>query len=119
MPTMTESSINPKAQPKGTAATSQPALPCSQITWGIIRYAGGSGHAPDEDAAAFDGWYTDRNDALAIARDWAARFPQWIVALVRSDLIWFGDGDFGTVRDRALTYRENIFKNGHHDDHHT
>jgi hypothetical protein len=88
------------------------AAPCSQITWGIIRYAAGSGLLCEDDAAGFDGWYTAREDALAIARRWAARFPQWIVALVRSDQIWFGDGDFGTVRDRALTYRENIFKNG-------
>jgi hypothetical protein len=75
-------------------------------TWGIIRYAPGSGAFPRDDAAAFDGWYSDRNDALAVARDWVARHPQWIVALVRSDLIWFGDGDFSEFRRRPLTRRE-------------
>jgi hypothetical protein len=86
--------------------------PCSQITWGIIRYAPGSGLACDEDAAGFDGWYSDRQDALDQAKDWSSRFPQWIVALVQSDQIWFGNGDFTTVRERPLTWRENAFANG-------
>jgi hypothetical protein len=81
----------------------------SQVTWGIIRYAPCSGIAPEDDAAAFDGWYADRRDALAIANDWAARYPQWIVGLVQSDLVWFGDGDFSTVADRPLTHREAGF----------
>jgi hypothetical protein len=34
------------------------------------------------------------------------RHPQWIVALVRSDLIWSGDGDFSELRRRPLTRRE-------------
>jgi hypothetical protein len=80
--------------------------PSSQVTWGIIRYAAGSGAAPEDDAAGFDGWYTDRKVAVSIARDWAARFPSWIVALVRSDLVWFGNGNFATVAARPLTQRE-------------
>jgi hypothetical protein len=40
-----------------------------QNTWDIIRYAPGSGTACDEDAAAFDGWYTDRAAAAAVMQD--------------------------------------------------
>jgi hypothetical protein len=83
--------------------------PSDQKTWGIIRYAVGSGAFPQDDAAAFDGWYTDRNDALAVAQDWVARHPQWIVGLVRSDLVWFGDGDFSKIKRRPLTKREHDF----------
>ena len=43
--------------------------PSDQQTWGIIRYAAGSGTFPQDDAAAFDGWYSLRDDALAVARD--------------------------------------------------
>jgi hypothetical protein len=43
--------------------------PSKQSSWGIIRYAPGSGAvASEDDAAAFDGWYKDRADALAIAQ---------------------------------------------------
>jgi hypothetical protein len=80
-----------------------------QESWGIIRYAPGSGRFCDEDAAAFDGWYSDREDALAIAKEWVAERPQWIVALVASNQIWFGNGDFTTVRHRPLTKREAEF----------
>jgi hypothetical protein len=80
--------------------------PSEQVTWGIIRYAGGSGPFPDTDAAAFDGWYADRADAMAVAKDWSERYPQWIVGLVRSDLIWFGNGDFSVLSDTPITYRE-------------
>jgi hypothetical protein len=80
--------------------------PSEQENWGIIRYAVGSGTFPEDDAAAFDGWYSDRNDALAVAQDWAARHPHWTVALVRSDLIWFGGCDFSKVKHRLLTGRE-------------
>jgi len=79
-----------------------------QQTWGVIRYAPGSGSFPDDDAAGFDGWYTDRADAFAVARDWVAQYPQWIIGLVRSDLIWFGNGDFSACR-RPLTKREARF----------
>jgi len=29
-------------------------------------------------------------DDDAEARDWAARYPQWIAAFMRTDLVWFG-----------------------------
>ena len=86
---------------------SKPVKPTRQTTWAIIRYAANSGTCPDEDAAAFDGWYSDREDALAVAEDWVNRYPQWIVGLVCSDQVWFGQGDFGSVRERALTAREH------------
>jgi hypothetical protein len=60
-----------------------------QETWGIIRYLPDSGAFPEDDASAFDGWYSDRTDAATVAKDWAARHPQWIVGLVCSDTIWF------------------------------
>ena len=82
--------------------------PSDQISWGIIRYAAGSGPVPADDAAAFDGWYSHRAQARMVAKDWAARHPQWIVGLVRSDLIWFGDGDFHSLRHAPITYRERL-----------
>jgi hypothetical protein len=82
-----------------------------QDTWGIIRYAAGSGNLPEDDAAAFDGWYTHREDALAIAKDMRERHPQWIVALVRADLISFGGGDFSSIK-YPLTERERKFREG-------
>ena len=80
--------------------------PSMQKSWGIVRYAGGSGNAPEEDAASFDGWYADRDDAMAVARHWADKYPQWIVGLVASDTVWFGDGDFTVVQESPLTVRE-------------
>ncbi len=71
--------------------------------------APGSGIACDEDAAGFDGWYSDRADALAVFEDWRRRFPYWIVALVQQNLAWFGDGDFHAARDRPLTPREALW----------
>jgi hypothetical protein len=65
----------------------------------------GSGSFPEDDAAGFDGWYSDRQEALAVAKDWATRFPYWIVALVRSDQIWFGEGDYSGWK-HPLTERE-------------
>ena len=82
--------------------------PSKEVSWGIIRYALGSGDFPVDDAASFDGWYTDREDALAAAKDWVARHPHWIVRLVRPDLIWFGPGDFSSFRDRPITARERM-----------
>jgi len=61
----------------------------SQLTWGIIRYAPGTGRFPDEDMAAFDGWYADRSVAVAIYKDWVERFQGWIVAVVKQDLATF------------------------------
>ena len=80
--------------------------PSNQKTWGIIRYAPGSGTFPEDDAAAFDGWYSDKQDALAVAQDWVAQHPQWIVGLVQSELVWFGNGDLTSIRNRPLTGRE-------------
>jgi len=55
--------------------------------WGIIRYAPNTGPCPEDDEAAFDGWYADRDDAKAVYRDWCQRFSRskWIVALVKQD----------------------------------
>ncbi|MDT4739256.1 DUF3987 domain-containing protein [Bradyrhizobium sp. WYCCWR 12699] len=85
--------------------------PHEQDSWGIIRYAPGSGRVPDEDVAAFDGWYSDYEDAFAIAKEWATEYPQWIVGCVQSDLVWFGNGDFATVADKPLTQREATLLN--------
>src|SRR5262249_51715487 len=85
-----------------------------QVTWGIIRYAPYSGSLPDDDAAGFDGWYSDREEALAVAESWVQEFSGWIVALVQSDRVWFGKGDFSgckqplTERERKLTVSERI-----------
>lgn len=58
-------------------------------SWGIIRYAAGSGAGPEDDCAAFDGWYSDRDDAANVYRWWCERHPHWIVALVSADDIRF------------------------------
>ena len=75
-------------------------------TWGVIRYAPGSGLLPEDDAAAFNGWYTHREDALLFAKHWAESYPQWIVALVKSDETWWGQGSFVSLRSTPLTERE-------------
>jgi hypothetical protein len=36
-----------------------------RASWEIIRYAPGTGSIPEGDAAAFGGWYADREDAKA------------------------------------------------------
>jgi hypothetical protein len=69
-------------------------VPSKEVSWGIIRYAPGSGDFPEDDAASLDGWYTNREDALAVAKDRVSRHPQWVVGPVRSAVIWFGPGDF-------------------------
>jgi hypothetical protein len=86
----------------------KPVKPVGQDTWGIIRYAPGSGSFPKDDAAAFDGWYADRKEALAVAEEWAREHSYWIVALVRSDQVWFGEGNFTNVQG-PLTKRECEF----------
>ncbi|MGA7809299.1 hypothetical protein [Bradyrhizobium sp.] len=90
----------------------QTAAPVAQQSWAVVRYAPDSGDTPEDDAAAFDGWYSDRNDAIAVASGWAASYPQWIVGIVESDLIWIGNGDFGAVQDRPLIAREQRFLRG-------
>lgn len=72
------------------------------MSFGIIRYAPGSGPVPEHDVAGFDGWYADREIAAAIFEDWKQRFPQWIVALVEMRDSHFGNGDFSGLRDRAI-----------------
>jgi hypothetical protein len=69
----------------------------NQRTWGIIRYAAGSGMSPEDDCAAFDGWYSDRNEALAVYQDMCKRCPHWIVALVESEEIRFTDSAWEKV----------------------
>jgi hypothetical protein len=65
-----------------------------QASWGVIRYAAGSGTTPEDDCASFDGWYADRAEALAVYRDWCERHPHWIVGLVKSDEVRFSDSDW-------------------------
>lgn len=89
-----------------------PKPPTAQVSWGIIRYAPGSGLMCDDDAAGFDGWYFDRTDALAVAEDWAREYPRWIVALVSSDLIWFSNENFYHPSDGPLTTREQWLHDG-------
>ena len=45
----------------------------------------------------------------AISSGLAPHFPNWVVALVQSDLVWFGDCDFTEVRHQPLTERERSF----------
>jgi hypothetical protein len=94
--TKTNGSTNPQPEPN------------KQTSWGIIRYAPGSGQVPEDDAAAFDGWYAKREDAMSVAEHWVKQHPQWIVAVVGYDTAWFGDGDFHSVADRPLTRREYV-----------
>jgi hypothetical protein len=67
------------------------------MTWGIIRYAAGSGSTPEDDCAAFDGWYTNRADALTVNDDWCRRHSHWIVALVKSDEVRFSESAWEKV----------------------
>jgi hypothetical protein len=64
------------------------------VSWGIIRYAAGTGCMPEEDRAAFDGWYTSRADAKAAFDAWRERHPYWIIGLVE---LHDGDGYFPDV----------------------
>jgi hypothetical protein len=45
---------------------------------------------------------------VAVARDWVERHPQWIVALVQTELVWFGNDDFTSIKNRPLTGREKL-----------
>jgi hypothetical protein len=78
-------------------------------TYGIIRYAPGSGLSPEDDAACFDGWYACKGDAMTIFNDWVERHPGWIVAVVEQVTASWGEGDFSSVAQRALTVRELNF----------
>lgn len=73
------------------------------MSWGIIKYAAGSGSFPDQDVASFDGWYSDKADAKAIFDDWSQRYPHWIVALVEHhEARWSQTSWESLPRDRAL-----------------
>lgn len=52
------------------------------MSYGIIRYHAGSGSVPEDDNAAFDGWYTNARDARAVYKMWCEEHPGWILALV-------------------------------------
>jgi len=73
--------------------------------WGIIRYAAGSGLAPEDDCAAFDGWYADREEAVAVYHDMCKRCPRWIVALVQAHEVRFSNLTWGPVA-RDLVARD-------------
>ena len=51
------------------------------MAYGVIRYLPRSG-APEEDPAAFDGWYSAEAVAQQIASEWRREYPNWIVAIV-------------------------------------
>jgi hypothetical protein len=78
------------------------------MTWGIIKYAAGSGTFPETDVASFDGWYTDRAEAEAIFAEWRTLYPRWIVALVCQHDAHWGDGDFRGIRPDL----ERLFQEG-------
>jgi len=57
--------------------------------WGVVRYLPNSGTVPDEDVAAFDGWYADRGEAASIYAEWCLEYPTFIVSLVQQrDARW-------------------------------
>jgi hypothetical protein len=74
----------------------------SSPLWGIVRYEPGRGPTPGEDRSAFDGWYTDREDARRIYGSWREQFPGWIVALVRGDAIRFPSPQVQMVPDWTI-----------------
>jgi len=67
-------------------------------------------HGPLNRRRSLRGWYSDRRKPWALLT-MAIRYPQWIVALVRPEAVWFGDGDLLRVtnqplqRERQLTGR--------------
>jgi hypothetical protein len=66
------------------------------LSWGIIRYAVSSGFSPESDCAAFDGWYTDRAEALEVYKFWCRIHPHWTVALVQFDEARFSNATWAT-----------------------
>jgi hypothetical protein len=73
--------------------------------WGVVRYAAGSGCFPEDDCAAFDGWYFDRNDALAVYQAWCERHPYWIVGLVEAHEVRFSDSAWERIVSRDPSVR--------------
>jgi hypothetical protein len=57
---------------------------------------------PEEDACAFDGWYTDEADAIAIYKDWCGRYPGWVVTVVegKEGHMYFGGTHFKQIEHR-------------------
>lgn len=68
-------------------------MPEKNSSWGVVRYLPGSGSVPEDDKAAFDGWYADRAQAIAILKEWQGRFPHWIIAVVSGDTVYTPEGE--------------------------
>jgi hypothetical protein len=83
------------------------------MSWGIIKYAAGSGSFPETDVASFDGWYTDRADAKAIFDDWSKRYPHWIVALVEQHEARWSDAAWERVANAADVARKQVTRDCH------
>ncbi len=76
-------------------------MPADDRWWGVIRYAPGSRTYVDPDAdlaAAFDGWYRNRQDAVDVFEYWCERFKGWTIALIQEVDIQRG-GMFAEVPD--------------------
>jgi len=88
----------PSRIPSSSKRREEPCRPCSQRSMraddlGIIRYPQ---RMVLKRRRSVDGWYSDRTNhghLLTVA----IRYPQWIRRLVRSEAVWFGDGDFSAV----------------------
>ena len=67
--------------------------PESSQALGVIRYLPGSGGTPEEDTAAFDGWYYGDGHVWArgIYEHWRDKYVRrgWVVALVQGDDVSF------------------------------
>jgi hypothetical protein len=77
-----------------------------ECVYGVVRYAPDSGNVPEDDAAAFDGWYAIKAWADAVAKEWVEQYPHWCVAVVRQEWAHITDMDFGRSGDHPLTRRE-------------
>jgi hypothetical protein len=55
----------------------------NQSSWGVVRYLPNSGAVPDEDIAAFDGWYADESEAASIYTEWCREYPTFVVSLIQ------------------------------------
>jgi hypothetical protein len=56
-----------------------------QLAWGVIAYAIGTDRCPEENLAAFNGWYSNRVAAEAALKDMCCRHCDWHVTIVQSD----------------------------------
>jgi len=57
--------------------------------FGVVRYPPSHMKPPTRHYAAFDGWYTHREDATSVCNAWCKTYPGWIVAMVYSTDIRF------------------------------